>query len=353
MTIVAARAHAVDVPLARPYEIHGCRFDRAPMVFLQLTDDAGHRGFGQAAPAAEVTGETDAEALQGLTALAAWLPGHDVDDAERQPIVQQLLRGPAARAAFDMARLDLDARRHRLPLADRLGRVHQALPTSITIGMLPLGPTLAEADEYLARGFTTLKVKIGSDLDHELPRLDALRRHVGDHIGLRLDANQAGDARSLPRLFDHAHRLAVEMIEQPLPRGQEAALRDLPAAAKSILCADESVHDANDLAHLLAAGNPFGIINVKLMKCGGPRPARQLAELAADHGLALMWGCNDESCLGIAAALHTAYACKATRYLDLDGSFDLAADPFAFGFALERGTLHTLPRPGLGAEPTP
>ena len=62
-----------------------------------------------------------------------------------------------------------------------------------------------------------------------------------------------------------------------------------------------------------------------------------------------MWGCMDESRISIAAALHAAYACPATRYLDLDGSFDLSRDPASGGFVLDdKGYLHVCDAPGLG-----
>jgi L-alanine-DL-glutamate epimerase-like enolase superfamily enzyme len=58
----------------------------------------------------------------------------------------------------------------------------------------------------------------------------------------------------------------------------------------------------------------------------------------------------DESEIGIAAALHAAFACPATRYLDLDGSLDLARDPARGGFELVEGRMRTSDRPGLGVE---
>jgi L-Ala-D/L-Glu epimerase len=63
-----------------------------------------------------------------------------------------------------------------------------------------------------------------------------------------------------------------------------------------------------------------------------------------------MWGCMDESCVGIAAALHAALACPGTRHLDLDGSFDLARDVATGGFVVEPGgLLRPTGGPGLGA----
>ena len=76
------------------------------------------------------------------------------------------------------------------------------------------------------------------------------------------------------------------------------------------------------------------------------RSYHKTGEIAAD--VKLMWGCMDESRISIAAALHTAYACPATRYLDLDGSFDLSRDLASGGFVLRDGILHVPDAPGLG-----
>ena len=61
-----------------------------------------------------------------------------------------------------------------------------------------------------------------------------------------------------------------------------------------------------------------------------------------------MWGCMDESIVSISAALHVAIASPATRYLDLDGSLDLAHDVVEGGFVLEDGYMRTTDEPGLG-----
>ena len=93
---------------------------------------------------------------------------------------------------------------------------------------------------------------------------------------------------------------------------------------------------------------PFGIWNIKLMKCGGITGALGISDIAELAGIDLMWGCMDESAISIAAALHTAYACPQTRYLDLDGSFDLSRDTATGGFILSDGDMHLLETPGFG-----
>ncbi len=66
-----------------------------------------------------------------------------------------------------------------------------------------------------------------------------------------------------------------------------------------------------------------------------------------------MWGCMDESIISITAALHAALASPATRYLDLDGSFDLAQDIVTGGFILKDGCLSVTNELGLGVQLIP
>ena len=91
-----------------------------------------------------------------------------------------------------------------------------------------------------------------------------------------------------------------------------------------------------------------GIFNIKLMKCGGVHAAKHIASIAETAEVDLMWGCMDESVVSISAALHAAFSSPATRYIDLDGSLDLARDVADGGFRLEDGVMRTLDTPGLG-----
>lgn len=78
--------------------------------------------------------------------------------------------------------------------------------------------------------------------------------------------------------------------------------------------------------------------------------ALEIANIAHNANIDLFWGCNDESIASITAALHVAYACKNTRYLDLDGSFDIAEDLVSGGFTLENGNLKINKKAGFGYE---
>jgi L-alanine-DL-glutamate epimerase-like enolase superfamily enzyme len=178
--------------------------------------------------------------------------------------------------------------------------------------------------------------------------LHKLREQVGAGILIRVDANQGYDLAATQRLAAAAATLNVEFIEQPMPAKAVDAMRRLPPALAAGMAVDESLHDEEDALALAQAPPPFGIYNIKLMKCGGITSALGIAGIAEAARIRLMWGCMDESVISIAAALHAAYACPATQYLDLDGSFDLSRDLASGGFVLQDGYLSVCKAPGLG-----
>ncbi len=356
MRIARIEARPLAVRLSRPYAIAFKAIDAVDMLAVRVTAEDGRVGLGSATPEPAVTGEAFAACRDALAEGGPrWLAGADVRTlpALCRRLARELASTPAARAALDMALHDLWAQHLGLPLADALGRAHDVLPTSVTIGIKDTAAALAEAAEYRARGFRILKVKLGRDLDEDVERLRALRAAVGDGMAIRADANQGYDLAGLRRFLAATRDLGIEFLEQPLaarPRDLSPDLLALADSERRALAADESLLDERDALRLAQPPLAYGIFNIKLMKCGGVWPALRLAAIAETAGVGLMWGCMDESVVGIAAALHAAFACPNTRHLDLDGSLDLAEDFARGGFLLEDGLLRTLDRPGLGVE---
>ncbi len=342
-----------DVVLAKPYVIATREVTSVALFFVRVESDDGLCGLGSASPAENVTGESHAACEAALSEDSlAWLTGRD--PRHLGGLCRRLARSaaatPAARAAVDMALHDLFARKLGVPLVDLLGRCHDALPTSVTIGIESADEALADAEAHLGRGFTCLKVKVGLDLEADLDRLERLRELAGPAVTIRVDANQGYGPQQARRFHRATAHLDLELVEQPLPAGAVDALRALPEDLRRRVAADESLVSEGDALALAREPAACGIWNVKLMKCGGVSPALAVARLAETAGIEMMWGCNDESAISIAAALHAAYASPATRYLDLDGSFDLGADPARGGFAVDGGKLKILDAPGLGVE---
>ncbi len=351
MKIQSARARTEALALTRPYTIATATISAVEISIVEL-QAGGLHGLGAASPAEFVTGESDAACRAALEDLE-WLVGRDARTLPQlgRELARRMPATPAARAALDIALHDLLAQKLGVPLVEMLGRAHDALPTSITIGIKPTTEALAEAREYLGRGFRVLKVKLGHSLEEDIERVTKLRELVGPGVTLRVDPNQGYDPASLMRFVERTARLDIEFLEQPLPARDVAALRALPAELRARVAADESLLDERDALELVRPSPACGIFNIKLMKCGGIAPARGIARIAELAGVRLMWGCMDESRISIAAALHAALASPATRYLALDGSFDLERDVVSGGFSVQDGILRTLDAPGLGVTP--
>lgn len=351
MKIVRIESWQEHLPLTRPYAIATQSIDAVTLFFVRLVSDGLSIGLGSGSPAPGITGETPEACAAALDPERLdWLRGRDPRHLGGlcRELGLRLADTPAARAALDMALHDLFACHLGVSLVDLLGHCHQGLETSITIGIMSTEEALAEADEYLGRGFRCLKVKIGLDFETDGERLAKLRERVGSGVRLRVDANQGYTLEQTARLEELISRLDLELVEQPVPAAEISSLRRLPPALVSRIAADESLHDERDALALVQGPPACGIFNVKLMKCGGVTPALGIAHVAELSGRELMWGCMDESALSLAAALHAAYACPATRYLDLDGNFDLARDLATGGYRVEEGRLVLGEEPGLG-----
>ncbi|MAG54743.1 MAG: dipeptide epimerase [Planctomycetes bacterium] len=355
MKIAGTWSRAARIPLKRPYSIAFGDFDSVDMVFVRIDTEDGPVGWGAGSPVEVITGEEPAAAAAALSSdCTSWLIGKDVRHlpALARETVRRMPSLASARAALDMALHDLWAQAQGVPLVEAFGRCHLALETSVTIGILDEADALAEADEHVGHGFRVLKIKIGHDVEADVERIRRIRDRVGTDIRLRADANMGYDVDATRRFLDATAFLDVEFLEQPFPRDDLTSWRSLDPATHDRLCLDETVHDTADLLRTLSPPCA-GIVNLKLMKCGGLHEARRLAEVADAARLHLMWGCMDESRVSIAAALHLALASPATRYLDLDGHLDLANDPIEGGFVLKNGELRTLDRPGLGVVGNP
>jgi L-alanine-DL-glutamate epimerase-like enolase superfamily enzyme len=150
--------------------------------------------------------------------------------------------------------------------------------------------------------------------------------------------------------IQRAQPLDLEFIEQPLKADDIEGMQSMPESVRKKTAADESLLNAQNALKFTHSPRPFGIYNVKLMKCGGIFPALQIAEIADLANIDLIWGCMDESIVSISAALHAALASPATRYVDLDGSLNLARDIVEGGFRLKNGELTITNQPGLGVK---
>ena len=311
-----------SLPLDTGFTISRGTTETAENVVVRLEDGRGTVGTGAGAPSAYYGEDADSvEAVLPDLLAAVESVG---DPANQQRIERELAAvapdSPAARAAVSIAVHDLAARQADEPLYRRLGLDPASAPaTSFTIGIDPPAEMASKAQRAVAAGHTVLKVKLGTDDDRA--RIGAVRR-VAPGARIRVDANADWTVAEAIEKSDWLANAGVEFVEQPVPADDIDGLARVASEGFLPVAADESCVTATDVPAVAEAAD---IVVVKLMKCGGLRPAIRQIEAARAHGLDVMLGCMVESNAAIAGSWHLS---PLADYADLDGSLLLADDPY-------------------------
>ncbi len=315
---------------ARPFAIARATTREKTVVIVQVG-----RGLGEAA-AYRSHGDT----LEGVLAFlqeAEAVLGDDpfaLEEIERR--LHRLAAGhTSAKNALLMALYDHVGQELGVPVYRLLGLSGTPVPTSYTIGLGT--PEEMVRDLKAHPGFPAYKIKVGQPGDLEI--LQELRRHTEKPF--RVDANGAWYPKEAVQKIQRMADLGVELVEQPVPPDDLEGLAYVTTRSPLPVFADESVHTAADLPRLV--GRVDGI-NIKLAKSGGIREALRMVAIARAFHLKVMLGCMVETSLGITAAAHIA---SLADFVDLDGAYLLADDPFE-GAWIQEGHLRVPDTPGLG-----
>lgn len=352
MKIIKVAAFTKNLALTKPYTIAYKTIFDVENVFLLITLENGITGIGAANPDTEVVGENPAQVLLNCESdYGQSFVGRDIRHFRLmiQEIAAAYPDKPGTLAAWDIALHDTFGKYMEMPVVDFYGRHIDSLPTSVTIGIMDVEDTVKEAREFIKLGFKVLKVKMGQDVALDIERIIKIHED-NNRVIIRVDANQGYNATELQKFINETERLGLELIEQPVAVGKEELLSPFDEVSRKMLVADESLKNSNSAIKFSRTPQLFGIYNIKLMKCGGLLGAFDIATIARAAGIKLFWGCNDESIVSITAALHAAFACKNTCFIDLDGSLDLAEDIVTGGFILEDGMMRISNKAGLGFE---
>jgi L-alanine-DL-glutamate epimerase-like enolase superfamily enzyme len=238
----------------------------------------------------------------------------------------------------DLALHDLIGKKLGLPLWKYWGLDPSLTPrTSFTIGIASLEKVVAKVGE--AESYPVLKIKVGVANDLEILR--EVRR-LAPRKTLRVDANCGWTVKEAIAKARALEKLGIEFIEQPIPPGNNAALKKIKEAIGLPLLTDESSLVPEDVPALRGCVDG---INIKLVKCGGLRAGMRMIHTARACGLKIMFGCMIESSVLISAAAQLA---PLADFADLDGNLLITNDPFR-GVKIDSQAKLILPEaPGIG-----
>jgi len=317
----------LSFPFREPYTTSNAVVTERELLLLRLESADGYAGYGEAAPFEPYDGIP-------LERAIATLSRHS---RGRRP--------PQARAAVEMARLDLDARREGRPVGEPGA---DAIPVNRTLSAGPPEEAAARAAEGVREGYFCFKLKVGLPDDEE--RVAAVREAIGSWPALRLDANGAWSVEEAVAAIRRLERHDLQFVEQPCRTLEELA--EVRARVSAPIAADESVASADDVRRA-AELEACDVVNVKLAPSGGFEAAREALRTAGELGIAPFLSSTLDGPWGIAASLQLAAAERLPLACGL-ATLELFDADLARAIPPPKSGLLSVPQgPGLGIEPDP
>jgi L-alanine-DL-glutamate epimerase-like enolase superfamily enzyme len=351
--IKSTKARIWRAKLVRPFSTAKGQHDLLENVLFSIKLSDGICGFGEAAVATHITGETVQETLKNLKETARSVVGKSLVEFPQiaEEFKVKFAGNKCALAALEMALLDAATREKKMPFWRAFGTRPRLLTTDMTVvlGNVPEAETAAR--EILGRGIRSFKVKIGRDFDRDLKRVAAVARIAGKYP-LYLDANQGFTAAQTLKFLKELAWLKIKpvLVEQPVPKEDWEGLAKVTRESKLLVCADESVSSLEDAKRLIKT-KAAGAINIKFVKTG-ILEAYEIVRLAKRHGIRLMIGTMMETPLAVTAAAHFAAGLGGFDFIDLDASFFMAEKVTRGNFVTRSGVYDLRKiKQGIGVVP--
>lgn len=306
--------------LARPFAISRGVKTQADVVVVEISEN-GNTGRGECVPYPRYN-----ETVEGVIAeIEALIP--QLEKGVDRAGLAEIISAGAARNAIDNALWDLEAKttgQRAWDIADIEAPVPSVTAETIGLGTID---EMAQAAKRLSKA-PLIKVKLDAELITE--RMQAVHDNA-PNARLIIDPNEGWTVDVLKSVAPVLVEMGVEMIEQPVPAGDDEGLRGY--APPVTLCADEACHTKDDLAALVGK---YQMVNIKLDKTGGLTEALELAKAAQALGLGIMIGCMVGTSLAMAPATLLA---RVAEFVDLDGPLLLKKDR-APGLKFEGGMVY-------------
>ena len=242
---------------------------------------------------------------------------------------------------------DALARSYHIPLYLMLGGRYRSEIKVIKMVSVDAPEAMAEEAKQLVREGLSLKLKMSGKINQDLTRVAAVRKAVGDEAFIKVDANEAYDAKTAIRLAKALADHGVEIFEQPVPRDQFDALWEVKKHSPIKIEADQSVRTVTD-AQMVIKNRMVDSINTGIPKVGCIGEVRRIAELCEMNGIGCALSNTAGSMVGDAAAVHLAASVSGIASLCELGEFEvITGDPF-FGLSVEQGSISVPDGEGLG-----
>jgi L-alanine-DL-glutamate epimerase-like enolase superfamily enzyme len=359
MKIARVETIPVQIPINSERAIRGSlgAHTISPFLLVKIHTDGGLVGLGEVSGTPIWSGEDQVTAAHFIRDyLAPALEGEDPTQIERLTarMRYRLAANSFTKAGVEMALWDILGKAAGLPLY-RLwgGPVRDFVPTKFSVSGLEPGKAAELAAWAVAKGFRTMKVKVGIDPEGDIARVRAVRQAIGPDVRLGVDANGGWSPRAAIQTIRRMYEFGIYFAEQPVPPVDPAWMADVRSNVNVPIMADESVNSVQDAMSLARAG-AADVLSLYVGKGGGVGVARKIGAVAEAAGLGCTVGSNLEMGIASAAMIHLAMATPAIAAeefpCDILSPFFYEDDLLAEPLAIQAGKASPFERPGLGVE---
>lgn len=354
MQITSITVTGIRLPLIRPFIVAYETYADMPTLLVKVETDAGITGYGEATPDQHVTGETWESTYSLLVhQLGPLVIGEDPFQIERihEKMAGTVYGCPSAKAAIDIACYDIMGKATNQPVYNLLGgRYYDQLPVPYVVSILDPDVMAEEAKEAIRQGYESIKIKVGNNPVVDVKRIQAVRQAIGDHVQLRVDANQGWRNKATTMwVLEQVKSCNIDWIEQPVIADDISALAEIRRQTYLSVMIDEGVHGDREMRETIIK-QAADKLNIKLMKCGGIYPAMKLVAQAEMAGMECQVGSMVESAVASAAGAHLSAAKKNIISNELVGPLMFSRDVAAFPYEGKRIVLPNLPGLGLSVD---
>jgi muconate cycloisomerase len=373
--IKTIEAIAVRLPMKKAVQMAGETVAQAENVFVRVESDAGAVGWGEAAAAPTMTGETIAGMMAAIELMRPKLFGRAAYDfaGAAAAMDAQLYGNSGAKAAIDMALHDLVGRASERPVYALFGAKQRSrMPVLAVIGSEDAAADLREAQARWNAGYRAFKIKVGlgspeADAVRTMMLCQALKGQALEGQALEgqalegqaqggapclvsADANQGFSVDGALTFVRGIGDCGLDFFEQPVSAHDLDGMSRIAAATKVPIGADEGIHSLDDIARHHERKAARGV-SLKAIKLGGLSGLFAASRLCGQLGMQVNISCKTgETSLASAAAVHLAAVAPALAWGLTVTSSGLAEDVTAAPLRVDAGHVEVPEWPGLGID---
>ena len=354
MKIARIEAIAVALPMKKPVFMAGVEIRQADNVLVRIESDTGVVGWGEAASAPTMTGETVESMMAATAYLSPTLLGRPAEDIAGASATMnaRMYANNAAKAAIEIALHDLVGRATDTPAYALLGKkLRSRVAVLGVISNGELTADLRDAGKKKADGFAAFKIKVGiakADADGERTR--KICELLGRDVLVCSDANTGWSPEEAAQYVRAVAGSGLAFFEQPVAADDVAGMAKVAAAGDLAIGADESIHSLEDIRRHHERKAARGA-SLKTIKLGGMRGVYEAGLLCEKLGMAVNVSCKTgESSIACAAGVHIAAALPQLAWGLTLSNEGLSDDVTARPIRIERGHVEVSDRPGLGID---